>query len=456
MRRLAVIASLAVACGDNVGAGDVDISIAFDPAHPGIRIPATFLGASYETSVLVDQPAYFTAGNASLIAMFDQLGLRNLRLGGNEADLGPVPDDTALDALAGFVDAARLELTYTLRLRTDDPGAAAATAHHLLDGTSRLACFAIGNEADWYLPSFDDYATRTRAYATAIDDPRAHYCGPDSGDSAWVSRYADELGTDGGVVAANLHAYFGGNGQGIDAAGGRAWMLSDEIVHWYDVTFDDIQPAGRTLPFRIAETNSYANGGCPGASDAFASALWGLDYLHYWASHGAIDVEFHTGDHVSGATTTYSLFKTSPGGYHVHPLGYAVKAFALGGHGRYLPVALSEPHTAVTTYAVLDDDGSLAITIVNKSHDDHAYTAPIAIRTAAETAELWRLEAPGVDALEGVTLGGAAIEDDATWTGTAELVPAHDGAVSFEVPAASAVIVRLAPAATARGRHVTR
>ena len=32
---------------------------------------------------------------------------------------------------------------------------------------------------------------------------------------------------------------------------------------------------------------------CPGASNAFASALWALDYLHWWAAHGAAGVNFH-------------------------------------------------------------------------------------------------------------------------------------------------------------------
>jgi hypothetical protein len=438
-----LVLGVLIACGDNL-AGD-HITITADPAQAGAEIPPSFLGASYETSVLVTDPSYFTAENATLVRLFDLLGLRSLRLGGNEADLGPLPSEPQLLAMLGFVDAAALEVLYTLRLRTFDPPAAAVTARYLLDHSTRVACLSVGNEADWYLETFDDYVTRFRAYVAAIDDPRARYCAPDSGDTEWVSRFAAELGPDDNVVLANLHEYFGGNGQGIDAAGGRAWMLSDEIVHWYGVAHQAIAPAGRSLPYRLAETNSYANGGCPGASDTFTSALWGLDYLHFWAGRGAAGVSFHTGDHVSGATTTYSLFKTSPDGYRVHPLGYAVKAFELGGRGRILPLAVEPIGTRITAYGVLAADGSIAITIVNKTHDSDARTAQIAIRTFAHTAEAWRLEAADVTATDGVTLGGAPITDDATWAGTPELLDVRGGAVSLEVPAASAVVVRLAP-----------
>jgi hypothetical protein len=306
-----------------------------------------------------------------------------------------------------------------------------------------VACFSVGNEADWYVDTFDDYAARFRAYVAAIGDPRARYCAPDSGDTEWVSRFAAEVG-GGDVVLANLHEYFGGNGQGIDAAGGRAWMLSDDIVHWYGVAFDEIAPAGRTLPVRLAETNSYANGGCPGASDAFASTLWGLDYLHFWASRGAAGVNFHTGDHVSGATTTYSLFKTSAGGYHVHPLGYAVKAFELGGSGRVVPLTIADPTGArFTAYAVRADDGTLAITIINKAIGPGSRVARFAIRTGADTALAWRLEASSIAATDGVTFGGAPIADDAAWDGTAEQLVVRSGLVTFDVPPAAAVIVQL-------------
>ena len=50
--------------------------------------------------------------------------------------------------------------------------------------------------------------------------------------------------------------------------------------------------AAAGLRYRLTESNDYLVG-VPGASDAFASALWALDHLHWWAAHGAAGVNFH-------------------------------------------------------------------------------------------------------------------------------------------------------------------
>lgn len=46
------------------------------------------------------------------------------------------------------------------------------------------------------------------------------------------------------------------------------------------------------LTYRLTESNDFL-GGVDGASNAFASALWALDYMHWWAAHGAAGVNFH-------------------------------------------------------------------------------------------------------------------------------------------------------------------
>ncbi len=46
------------------------------------------------------------------------------------------------------------------------------------------------------------------------------------------------------------------------------------------------------IQYRLTESNDYL-GGVPGGSNSFASALWALDYMHWWAEHGASGVNFH-------------------------------------------------------------------------------------------------------------------------------------------------------------------
>lgn len=460
-RALLVLAALG-ACGDNLHvAADAPspdaapvprIAITPDPSAAGRAIPDDFLGVSYETSTLLPDAAgnhYFRADNAPLLAMFATLGLESLRLGGNEAESGPLPSDADIDDALAFVTAAHVDLLYTLRMATFDPSGAAATAKYILaSGTPGLRCFSLGNEGIG-ISSYDIYKSDAQAYITAIGDPTARFCAPDMFGADWPSRFAHDFAATGQVSAADIHAYFGGNGQQFDAAHAREAMLSASLLATYASTQQAIAQgvAGTGVPFRLSETNSYYNGGCPGASDAFASALWGLDYLHWWAAHDADGVNFHTGDHVSGATTTYSLFKTAADGYAVHPLGYAVKAFALGGRGRVVPVAIDDPSTTnLTAYAVLAPSGELDVTVINKTHDQEARAAPIAIATSASHAEAYLLQDGGdVAATTGMTLGGAPIDDDGAWAGAPVPLPIAGGRAELELAPASAAIVRLVP-----------
>ena len=430
LRALRLAAAMVLAaCGDAP-----DLVIALDPTEAGAPIPDDFLGASYETSTLIGG-AYFAPGNAALRRTIATLGLAHLRIGGNEADTGPQPTAADVAAFTGFATAADLPAIYTLRLATDDPAAAATVARQVL-ATGAVDCLAIGNEPSFYLADYPTYAAAVRAYMAAIADPRARYCGPDVlGSPDWVARFAADFAP----ASANVHFYYG-DGTAIAAADARDQLLSPALLERYAADRAALAPR-----VRISEANSFYSGGCPGASDAFASALWGLDYLWWWAAHEAAGIDLHTGDHVSGASTTYALFTTAGAGYHVHPLGYAVVAFALAGHGRRVPVALASD--AVTAYAALAADGHLWLTLVNKTHDAASSDLAIGVRPGPgfASARAWRLAAGGdVAARDGVTLGGAPIADDGSWAGAPETT-AFSGELAVTLPAASAVVIALDP-----------
>jgi len=44
------------------------------------------------------------------------------------------------------------------------------------------------------------------------------------------------------------------------------------------------------MRFRLTESNDYLVG-VPGGSNSFASALWALDFMHWWAEHGASGIK---------------------------------------------------------------------------------------------------------------------------------------------------------------------
>jgi hypothetical protein len=124
-------------------------------------------------------------------------------------------------------------------------------------------------------------------------------------------------------------------------------LLSRNLSQEYERLHGTFGPAVREnrLTYRIEETNSFYNGGAKDVSNTFAAALWGLDYLYWWAGRDANGVDFHTGDNVAaGERQTpcwYATFWSAPTGYKVLPLAYAIKAFDLGSHGRLLPVQVA-------------------------------------------------------------------------------------------------------------------
>lgn len=111
------------------------------------------------------------------------------------------------------------------------------------------------------------------------------------------------------------------------------------------------------LPYRLEEANSMFHGGAAGVSNSFASALWGLDFMHWWAAHGAEGINFHTGDHFTADPDQvpggYDISYSTSDGLQTHPMGYALKMFSFSNEGKSVPVSV-EPSGALnlTAYGV--------------------------------------------------------------------------------------------------------
>ena len=95
------------------------------------------------------------------------------------------------------------------------------------------------------------------------------------------------------------------------------------------------------LPYRLTEANDFT-GGVTNASNAFASALWVLDFMHWWAAHGAGGVNFHNKRWIP----TDTIFPGSSGQLIACPKGYGIKAFDLGAHGYVAPLTMSNGERA--------------------------------------------------------------------------------------------------------------
>jgi hypothetical protein len=448
----------------------VSVTVTLDPTKTGSAIPEGFLGLSFEMEkALPDANGdyFFRSDNTPLVNLFKTLGIKSLRLGGNTADRPTLktPSPKDVDSLFGFAKRAGVKVLYTLRLRQGDPGASAAIAKYIWDNDrSSLDCFALGNEPSGYTKGYPAYHDAFQTYMTALTAPNiapdAQMSGPGAtgGTASWTRSLAADFGKSGHLAFVTQHYYpFGPGTKVTDPAAGRDLMLSADDPAQYEKFYAGFGPAAAAVgvSYRLEETNNFYFGGAENVSDTLAAALWGLDSLYWWASHGAIGVNFHAGDHVARGDTNvpcwYSPFWTSTGGYAAHPLAYGMKAFDIGSHGRLIPAVVSTSGINLTAYAVLTADGSVRVTLINKSHGADAVGASVSLVPAdARRGRVMFLTAPQGDmsAKTGVTLGGAAITDDGSWAGTwLPLPPASNGgALTVTVPAASAAVVDLSPA----------
>ncbi len=447
--------------------GESKVGLAIDTRATGLPIPGDFSGLSFETANVSpggDGRYLFDLEDTGLVRMFKTLGIRSLRLGGSMADRPGVaiPGPADIDRLFAFAAAAEVRVIYTLRLREGNAEKDAAIAKYIQDHyRPLLTCFAIGNEPNFYIHDYADYRQQWETLATAIRGaaPGATFCGPSALDKdEWASDFARDFGKSGLLDFVTQHAYFGGDSRKVaDAGAARDAMLSPAWVDRYDGFYKafaaDAVSSG--LRYRLEETNNFSEGGVDGASNSFAAALWALDYLHWWAAHGAAGVNFHNRRWILNCVIyPAARSATGPAGeagaeeFNVRPIGYGIKAFDFGGHGNIVPLRISNPdHLNLTAYATRDGH-RLAVTIINKEHaagEHRSAAVTIDAQGLSDGAETMSLAAPDGDASAkaGITLGGGEIGRDGSWNGRWTPVEREKGSgYRIDVPAATAVVLR--------------
>lgn len=444
------------------------VQVQLSPTEAGAALAPDFVGLSFEMQrVLADTNGFhfFSPTNRALIATFQTLGIKSLRVGGNTADRPtlPMPSTDDVDNLFGFAQAAGVKVIFTLRLREGSRDAATLMANYITRHYSPLLqALTIGNEPNVFNKEFAPYLAEWKCYAAAINaptnSPGARFCGPSTspGHEIWSGDFANELGSNGPLAFIAQHDYPGGDARrATNAAVARDKLLAAAMDDHYAKFAAHFVPAVifNRLPYRLEEANSFYDGGALDVSDTFASALWALNYQWWWAAHGASGINFHTGDKVAAREENkpcrYAVFWTTPNGFNIHPLGYALKLFSLGSQGRLVSASVTKADDLnLAVYATARDGRELNVTLINQEHGPGARSAEITLLPGLVNAkaELLRLTAPERDVATktGVTLGGAEILNDATWDGqwTPLPAPALDGKFSLHLPPASAALVR--------------
>jgi hypothetical protein len=489
------------------------VTITVDSEHPGPAVPGDFAGLSFERGPLNPGNAgvrgyLFSPVNDSLITLFRNLGLRNLRIGGGSVD-NMIPAGTGRDGFTGidnlfaFAAEAGVKIIYSFRILS--PRAkpindlqsinAQAAAHIWRRYREHVASFAVGNEPDWHAfhtyagrpldpaiweevsgvpgSAYPSYLTCWRDFADVVTGaaPGVPLSGPDTGaystltytpdprtGVSWTERFVGDERETGRITDVTQHYYVGGDPGKTSARQALSNMLSPE---WVTGTEPGTQPSRTTfipypwfyasnlapavasgLRYRLTESNDYL-AGVPGASNRFGSALWTLDYLHWWAAHAAGGVNFHNKQWLY--TDTIVPDPRADGRFAVTPKGYAIKAFNLGSAGQVKPVAIANPDGVNLTAYCIGAVGDDYVTIINKTHGAGAADAAVTISPGRSRAEIMTLTSgePGDATGASATLGGAAITGDTPWAGQWSPLPADPGAgITLTVPATTAAIVR--------------
>jgi hypothetical protein len=161
---------------------------------------------------------------------------------------------------------------------------------------------------------------------------------------------------------------------------------------------------------RISETNSIACGGSHGASDAFASALWGADWAFLVAALHGDGVNFHFAA-PAYAPFTAGATPTGPAA-RVNPLYYGMLLFAAATpHGaRILPGSFKRlrprGRANVHAWATFDRvDRVVRVAVIDK---DRRASGSVVVHVpgARGAGTLQRLLAPSVTSTTGVTWAG--------------------------------------------------
>jgi hypothetical protein len=448
------------------GAASSKVELTVNPAEAGRQIPPDFLGLSFETmAILKDKDGhytYFTPQNASLARLFGSLGVKSLRIGGNTADTPtvPLPTHEDIDSLYDFAKMANVRVMYTLRMRSGDVDVATEPAQYVMGHYGALTdCLAVGNEPDVFEHhDFSKYSADMKRFLPAVMKvaPEAKICGPGStgGDPTWAAKYAAEFGSMPQLKWVTQHAYPGKNGKKIESVeSARALLLNSSIDEGYAKSADAFMPQVKVAgaKFRMEETNSFYNAGAKDVSNTFAATLWGLGYLHWWLERGADGLNFHTGLTTAAGDQQspcwYAVFWAKPEATTILPLAYAMKAFSIAAQGKVLPVHAAAASPEVEQHGAVRDDGTIMLTLVNRSFGSGAKddSVEIALPKGYSRAETLELRAPKGDigAMDGVTLGGSAIGPEGEWSGEWKAAKTSNGKAAVELPAASAVMVRL-------------
>jgi hypothetical protein len=429
-----------------------------NPGKTAGRIAPGFIGLSFEKTHLTN--GTLTADNAPLIALFKLLGAGVLRIGAGDVDKttwqpnampvsGPpfptVVGTAEVDALAGFLSATGWRVIYGVNLKTGTPMNSAAEAKYANGklGAS-LYGFEIGNDFDqlgtWAMekPTWESFANALLALV-----PGAPLMGPgaDPGAISFATSFAQD---EASKLVLLTHHYYRGSG-GTSSCTIANLLAPDATLVSRMQSLSTAATANKLRDgWRMGETNSCNHHGGDGVSNAFASALWSIDYIFVNATNGSSGVNFHGGEVGMDGTTPFlyapigeALGKVTG----ANPLFYGLLFMSLAGNGNVLTTTANAGSLNFSAYAIAQTDGSTNVILVNKDAMQ-GVSATVDVGAEVKAASGIYLQAASLGATSGVTLAGVAVSASGAWNpGPPFALSSSGNAVTAVVPPGSAVLV---------------
>jgi hypothetical protein len=495
---VAAVAVLAAGCGTSANASTRSpasahagpLALTISGRTMGRPIPAGFLGLSLEYPAVEAYAGHDPGAiNPVLVRLIRNLspgGSPNLRIGGDSTDWTwwPVPGMTKPGGVkyslganfarvtAALTHALGARLILGIQFEADSATVAATEARQLIAGIGRgsIQALELGNEPElygsftWYKtpsglhvkgrpPGYDFAAYQGDFARISAALPPLPLAGPATGAPRWIAQTGAFLAAHPQVKLATLHrypvqqCYISPDSPRYPTVAHLLLPLSsrglaDSVAPYVGVAH------ARHVPLRIDEMNTVSCGGAPGVANAFVSALWALDAVFQMARVGVDGVNLHT---YPGAPYELFTFKRAHGRWQgfVAPEYYGLQMFAQAAPAGSSLLHWSGSLGDVRAWATRAPDGTTHVVLIN---DDTARSQTVTVRIAGAraAARLERLQAKGITASTGVTLGGQSY-GTATTTGilaghsTQAIVPGTRGAYQVQLPRASAAMLTLAP-----------
>jgi hypothetical protein len=435
---------------DRPAAFAATVTVATSAAAVG-RTNDQYIGLSFESGTL-NGGQFNDVGN--LPRLLRNLGRGVMRFGGNSVDTsftGISP--SALAGLARLAKAAGWTVLYSENLGRFRARAVRRDAHAVSTALgSSLAALACGNEPDLFpnvglRSSYPEnaYLVQAARCLSAIRSgaPHAPIEGPDTSGAGWLPGYA-------AVEAGQLrwlgqHYYPMGCGLGGMTPAAFARVLLSPAQSAKEATFFSAAARAATVAraaLRISETNTACQGGAVGVSDAYASALWVVDYLLTGVEHGVAGFNFHGG--LSTVCDGYTpLCQVGVNEYAAQPIYYGMLFTHLLGSGSLLPVTVttSDPADNVTAFALRPADGD-GLRVIAEDLTGGAATVTLRLGGGATSAAILRLTGPSLLAASGVRIQGAAVGASGSFTpGAPDRVKCSSGSCRVTLAPYSAALV---------------